>query len=332
MKYFFCTYFDRNFLPRGLTLVDSLKEHCPSFKIFILCLDDFTFDYLSEQNREEVHPIRLADLERHDTELSVSKSNRSKIEYFFTLSPCLPLYILKNFPGTDYITYLDSDLYFFSDPKPIYEELGNKSILIIPHRFPSALKELEIYGKFNVGFQIFKKDEVGLQCLEKWRSQCIDCCNDKLEGDRFADQKYLDEWPHLYRENIVVCNHPGANLAPWNVSNYELAEEVKDVKVNGQPLIFYHFQRLRFIKKKLVTHGLEEYKVYPNKILKDFIYAPYLGALIRKNEIFSQFVDKTERLTKKHSVWQIRKHLKYGRTFLYINDNWCFRFKWKSDY
>jgi hypothetical protein len=332
MKYFFCTYFDRNFLPRGLTLVDSLKKHCPSFKIFILCLDDFTFDYLSGQNGKEVHPIRLTDLEKYDKDLFAAKQNRSKIEYFFTLSPCLPIYILKNFPEAAHITYLDSDLYFFSDPKPIYDELGDKSILIIPHRFPSALKDLEIYGLFNVGFQIFKNDEAGLNCLHRWRSQCIECCKDELEGGRFADQKYLDEWPHLYAKSLVVCSHPGANLAPWNVSNYELTREGESIRISGQPLIFYHFQRLRFIKKRLVTHGLDEYKVYPNKILKDFIYAPYLGALIRKNEVFSHFTDKTERLTQKYSIWQMRKHLKYGRTFFYINDKWCFRFKWKSDY
>ena len=98
MKYFFCTYFDKNFLPRGLTLINSLEKHAGDFKIFILCLDDETHKYFTDYPKTSVQAIRLAELENADQELKASKENRSRIEYFFTLSPCLPLYILNTFP------------------------------------------------------------------------------------------------------------------------------------------------------------------------------------------------------------------------------------------
>ena len=328
--YYFCTYFDQNYLTRALVLIDSLKKHCDPFKIFVLCLDDYTFNYLNKEEKEVVVPIVLSSLEEKDKSLNACKSNRSKVEYFFTLSPCLPLYILENFSGLDHITYLDSDMFFYSSPEPIYQELGSKSIYIIPHRFPKEHIDMADHGIFNVGFQIFRNDETGLACLKRWREQCIEWCYDKLEEKRYADQKYLDEWPDLYKDKLVVSAHTGANLAPWNVKASKLIWEENKVKVDGKNLIFYHFHRLRFIKKRLATHGLENYFAEPDAIIKDHIYAPYMGAMIRKNKQLQRNTDNTGRLYKKYSFKEIKHLLKNGQTFYYLNDHKAFRFKWSG--
>ena len=45
---------------------------------------------------------------------------------------------------------LDADLFFFSDPAPLFEEMGASSVAIIPHRFPAAnAPRFERYGIFN---------------------------------------------------------------------------------------------------------------------------------------------------------------------------------------
>src|SRR5580704_3486074 len=43
----YCTYFDQNFLPFGLALHESLKRHESDFVLHTLCLDEPTFQFLS---------------------------------------------------------------------------------------------------------------------------------------------------------------------------------------------------------------------------------------------------------------------------------------------
>ena len=111
--YHFCTYFDKNYLLRGLTLYRSLAKHCEiPFRFYVLCLDQETFDILGSLGDESIIPVRLEKVESWDKELLVAKQNRSLIEYYFTLSSVFPLYVLEHF-DVDIVTYLDADLMFF---------------------------------------------------------------------------------------------------------------------------------------------------------------------------------------------------------------------------
>ncbi len=77
----------------------SLKENTGAFQLYVLCLDDETATYFKTNTivYPEVVTLRTEDIERQDIALAASKSNRSKVEYYFTLSPCLPLYLLKQY-------------------------------------------------------------------------------------------------------------------------------------------------------------------------------------------------------------------------------------------
>lgn len=275
---YFCTYFDHRYLSRGLALCCSLKEHCPDFKIWILCLSRECHEILSRINLDSVYLIRMEDIEDGDNELLKAKENRTLVEYYFTLTPSLPLYIFNHFSEVDLITYLDSDLYFFSDPKPIYEELEGNSIGIIGHRFPSRLKHLEKVGVYNLSWVSFCRDKNGLNCLRWYRERCNEWCYDRVEGDRYADQKYLDKFEELFKK-VLVIQHKGANLAPWNIANYKITEKNKRIQVDGQPLIFFHFQALKKLMPFLYDSGFSGYQAEFLKIVRDKIYLPYINAL-----------------------------------------------------
>ena len=277
--YYFCTYFDRNYLPRGLALYRSLREHCPEFKLWVLCMDDETHEALTQLDLPEVEPIALQDFEKDDEPLLRAKQNRSRVEYYFTCTPSLPLYVFNHWPEVDLITYLDADLFFFASPAPLFEEFGTGSIAIIGHRFPPHLHHLERVGIYNVGWLSFRRDDSAFACLHWWRERCIEWCYNREEDGRFADQKYLDAWSSRF-QNVVVLEHKGANLALWNLANYHLRSlNGNAVMVDAQPLIFFHFHGLKKIRQWLYNPGWIEYVINPSMVLRRRIYAPYLQTL-----------------------------------------------------
>jgi hypothetical protein len=274
----FCTYFDSRYLTRGLALRVSLLEHAGDFELYVLCLDEATYRTLIGLALPEIIPIHIETLEQSDPELLAAKANRSLIEYYFTTSPVFPLFILRRNPQIEFITYLDADLYFFGPIEPLFAELGEGSAGIIRHRFPPSLAHLEEWGIFNVGCVIFRNDARGIAILSSWREQCLEWCYDRLESTRFADQKYLDAWPDRFA-GVVVLEHRGANVAPWNVGGSDVTVRDGIVFIDDQSLLFYHFHRLRHWGGDWWQLGLAAYGVRAKQVVRDSIYRPYILAL-----------------------------------------------------
>ena len=225
MKYNFCTLFDKNYLYRGLTLYNSLLKTCPDFHLWILCMDTETHIVLTKLNLKKATLITLKEFE--DTELLKIKPTRTNVEYCWTCTPSLPLYILKNNPKLETIAYLDADLFFYSNLMPIYEEFANNSILIIKHRYASKhLSMQKTSGIYNVSMVIWKNDKTGLSCLKEWRKQCLNWCFAKYDDDKFGDQLYLNNWPQKFKK-VHILQHKGSNLAPWNIARYTI-KQVQD--------------------------------------------------------------------------------------------------------
>ncbi len=278
MRYF-CTYFDRRYLVRAMALYQSLKRHAGPFTLWALCFDDFAFQTLARLDLPDFRPVALADFERGDAALLAVKPGRSTVEYYFTCSPSWPLYLLDRHPQIDVLTYLDADLYFFAGLEPIFAEMGDASVLIVGHRFPERLRHLEIHGVYNVGLLSFRSDAAARECLRWWRDRCLEWCGVVPEDGKFADQKYLDDWPRRFPRTRVL-EHKGAGLAPWNGMRYDIRAENGRILVDDEPLIFYHFHGL-----KLFGFGLYDpvllgrgYGDMPRAALR-LLYAPYLRAL-----------------------------------------------------
>lgn len=276
--YHFCTYFDRNYLTRALALYESLREHCQRpFTLWTLCFDDESYAILYSLALEGMRLIPRADFEAGDTELAAARANRSAVEYYWTCTPSLLLYVLRQDPGIDVITYLDADLLFFSDPQPIVEELGDSSILIVPHGYaPEYVHLADSAGIYNVSLLSFRSDHDGLTCLRWWRDRCNEWCYAHMEQGRFGDQKYLDDWPARF-SNVRVSHHPGAGLAPWNLTARTLAIGPDSMLVNDYPLIFFHFHALRILSRRVIRPAPIIYDI-PSAAITT-IFLPYLDRL-----------------------------------------------------
>jgi hypothetical protein len=274
----FCTYFDGNYLLRGLTLYRSLTDTGCEFTLHVLALDAISHHALASLALPNLKPILLADIEAANPDLAPAKANRGRIEYYFTLTPLLPLYVFANEPTAEVVTYLDADLHFHASPDVLLAELGDRSILSCEHRYPPRLHGKLVYGRFNVQFQAFRRDATGLACLQRWRGQCIDWCYDRIDGDRYADQKYLDEWPRLYGDRLGILQHKGGGVAPWNWSLHPMRIEQGTMFIGDQPLVFYHFHGLKIFGPHLVSNGLLDWGLMPYR-QRRWIYGRYVRAL-----------------------------------------------------
>lgn len=269
-KIIYCTYFDKGFLLKGLALHSSLVRHNPDAELWILTFDDYTEKILKKMKLRGVTVIPLRDFE--DKGLLVAKKTRSNIEYMWTTTPSIPLYIFKH-GSTDYVMYLDADEYFFSSANAIIDEVGNCSLLAIEHRFPKGREVLNHdLGRFNVAVNVFKKDKIGIACLTRWRKQCINWCYWKHEDGKLGDQMYLNEWPKLYGDKLVISKNLGVNAAPWNISQYSVSKKGTSIYVNDDKLVCYHFHQFQILtpEKFSRVHGY----IVPKEV-EDGIYTPY---------------------------------------------------------
>lgn len=258
--YNYCTLFDSNYLTRGLAMYESLKQNSDEFHLYIFAFDDRSNELLRKLNLEFVTIISLKEFE--DDELLALKSSRSTGEYCWTCTPSIIKYSIEEF-NLGNCTYLDADLYFFSNPKVLIEEMGEKSVLITEHRYTSEYDQSATSGIYCVQFMTFKNDSNGMKVLNWWRKSCNAWCYARFEDGKFGDQKYLDDWTTRF-EGIHVLKSLGGGLAPWNIQQYKMEEKPFE-------LVFYHFHDFRFLDHTYVDFGYYRLRKKDKKI----IYEPY---------------------------------------------------------
>jgi len=283
MNYNFCALFDKKFLTRGLSLYNSLAENCESdFRFFALCLDEDSYEILNSLGKKNITLIKLASIENGD--LRNVRRDRSMAEYSWTLKPYLPQYIFDNYENVEVLSYLDSDLFFYSSPKPILDELGFGSVLLTPHNIPrEKIKQEEDYGKYNAGFIAFRNDTEGRRCLEWWRSKCLEWCFDQIEPQRQGDQKYLNYFEGMF-SGVVSSKNKGLNLAIWNIKNYgHMIKKIgEEVYVGENKLVFFHFAKFQLYYPPTFILPDSPYDFYsiPSPARK-LIYKSYPKAIYR---------------------------------------------------
>ncbi|QEK12099.1 hypothetical protein FQB35_06760 [Crassaminicella thermophila] len=285
MKNGFCIIMTKYRLYQGIALYYSLNTIMKNLEIFILCIDEETYEILSKLNLINTTLVSIEEIENEV--LLKKKIERPLNAYCWTLKPVFLEYVINKFKNINRITYIDSDMYFFNDPNPIFEEGAKYSVLLSPHNYTRSLKHLEsICGKYNSGFISFKKDIEGLNALKWWKERCIEWCYDKVEEGKFGDQKYLDNIQSIFN-NTYDIKTPGVNIGFWNHGRYKTTIINGKVYINNVQLICYHFAGLRLLSKKEVAFIIG----FKKEFIRD-IYNPYINTLqnvISKVKAISNF-------------------------------------------
>lgn len=311
----YVTLFDSLFLPQGLALHLSMERHAGKYTLWILCVDDEAHEVLSRLDLPNVRLLRLSKLET--SELLAVKPGRSKGEYCWTLTPFAPRFVFEADAGVTRVTYLDADMWFRKEPKPVFREFAasGKNVLITDHAYAPEYDESVSYGQYCVQFMTFTRS--GEPVRKWWEERCVEWCFARNEEGRFADQKYLDDWPERFAEHVHVLQNRELLLAPWNATRFPLGSSVA-----------YHFHGLRLTDKdRVLLQGV--YRL-PARLIED-VYKPYykdIGAAVSRLAL-SGFEIRPQAKAPKFRHW-VRNLL--GRLYRKIGSaiTWLRRSRWST--
>jgi hypothetical protein len=286
MTYNYCTLFDSYYLNRAIAMYESLQKNCPEFRLFIFAFDERSESILLKLNLKNVTIISLNDFE--NDQLRAVKEHRTKAEYCWTCTPSTIHYCITRF-NLDHCTYIDADLYFFSNPNLLVDEMKDNSVLITEHRYTRRYDQSKTSGLYCVQFITFRNTAEGMKVLTWWRDRCIEWCYDRFEAGKFGDQKYLDDWLTRFT-GVHVLQDPGGGVAPWNVQQFDIKQSGDSIKVikketgTEHDLVFFHFHAVRFLKDEWVDLGS-----YALSTAAKTVYLIYLEHIVRVNTLLAQF-------------------------------------------
>ena len=265
----FVTLFDSLFLPQGLALHISMERYIKNYTLWILCVDDQTHEVLIKLNLSNVRLLKLSKLETEA--LLAIKPTRSKGEYCWTLTPFALRFVFEADSDVLRVTYLDADLWFLKDPASIFREfdLSNKQVLITDHGYAPEYDQSATSGQYCVQFMVFNRQ--GGELVRKWwEERCIEWCYARLEDNKFGDQKYLDQWPEHFSNDVHVLVHKEWTLAPWNATRFPYGDG-----------LFWHFHAFRLVGRHGRCISKADFGHYSlPQVTQNYVYKPYVNDIV----------------------------------------------------
>ena len=270
----FCTKFDHYYLDRGLALYDSLQRWAPGSGLHVLALSPQCAAFMEALSLPHVRVLRTDDLCRLEPRLAAAKDNRNQAAYVFTQTPFLVLAALQDLSEGQQLVYIDADTSFFSSPAPVAEAAREYDVCLTRHNFAAHSQPTELYGEFNTGWVGFRRTPAAMACAGWWAERCLEWCHDRPEQGKFADQKYLEEFPRM-NARVLTLSDPGVNCAPWNVSGRRFRNRNGQIFVDDNKLIHFHFSLLQKITPFCVAPRLGQQLVLNTRGLRRHVYSPY---------------------------------------------------------
>lgn len=259
----FVTLYNSLFLPQGLALYQSMERHLNFYTLWVLCIDDETYDVLSQLDLTNVRLLQLSKLETE--KLLEVKKERSAGEYCWTLTPFAPRFVFEADLTVNRVTYVDADLWFRKNPHAIFSEFAEsgKHVLITDHAYAPEHDQSAVSGQYCVQFMTFVRGK-SEAVRSWWEKKCLEWCFNRVEAERFGDQKYLDVWPEIFGDDVHVLKSQELAMAPWNATRFPCSGSV-----------FWHFHGVRLMrvfKKYFIEMG--DYPLPP--VVVSGVYYPYM--------------------------------------------------------
>ena len=284
-----CTVSDNNYLIKGLTLYDSLKEYSEDFILHYLCIDDTSFNKLTQFESKSLKVWNVTELLNNNNDL-LNLKNTDYRYFCWSLASYFSNFLMEKYNKS--ITYIDSDILLYDNVDIILNAIDDKDVGIFRHRqFSLSIDVPE--GHYNVGIVYFKNNDIGKKILNWWSDAVLHKKHPHLST--CGDQKYLEEFPRMC-SNIFIDGEIGHG-APWQwqLFNYDDYETDGTIIWEGkkQKLIFSHFSQFNY--------NLENDTYLPSS--QHHIYTPL--TMYTNNEglkiIYDDYFDKIKKVYNKYN-------------------------------
>ncbi|KZE63410.1 hypothetical protein AWM68_15455 [Fictibacillus phosphorivorans] len=251
----FCTSVCANHLALAKVLAKSINEHMPGSKI-VVCLVEKELPDIKE-GLEIFDEIVLAkDMGFANYEQIIFKY--SQYEAAGASKGQLCQYVFNNYPSESHVVYLDADTQVFGPFTEVMEAFRSHSIVLTPHLLNPTYDPNFLFGEFallnsgiyNTGFFALKRSKESQDFLD-WLCERLEqhCYQNPVQG-LFIEQKWFDLVP-IFFDKVFTLNHPGYNIAYWNVFERNFTRSNSGYSVNGTSFRFFHFSALNYIKDTL---------------------------------------------------------------------------------
>ena len=242
----YCTILAQNYLPKAMTLAESLHRHHPDAELVVLLIDALRDEDLPVV--PDVPGVRLvstAALGLPERKVLHLTTIYNLVEFATAIKPVLFQRLLEE---ADQAVYLDPDTYVTApmEELPVDLAASEGGILLTPHYLAPVGTEGEFgeghllhVGVYNLGFCAFDR-RAGAFLDWWWGHLENECLWDPMSG-LFVDQKWVDLGAAFF---AATCwRHPGYNVSIANLHERPLVEDERGYRIasTGDPLRLYHF-------------------------------------------------------------------------------------------
>jgi hypothetical protein len=294
----------KNFLPQARTLGDSLARWCPGMPFHVVLADESAGEI--DLARE-----RYPTVEAKDLGLPAYRDMAFKydlVEFATSIKPFVFHHLFERH-GYAKVLYLDPDMYVYRDLEPIFAMLHEHFLVLTPHMLEMATSDrgaiseetILFVGAYNLGFAGLNSSPDGRRVVDWWKTRLAK----KGYADRWdalhVDQKWMDLLPGFFDRGVLVSRHPGINVSHWNMHERELTAADGEYRVNGQPLLVFHFSGFDPKRPDLITGPHKQTLVtLENRPAYRPLFEDYAAHLLRNQDeverlpyAFSRFADGT---------------------------------------
>lgn len=239
----FFTSICSNYLPKAMTLAESVKRHCKGAQ-FVLCLVERAAPAAATEYEHFDEVVLAKDAGWDDFDRFMFR--HAIVEASTAVKAQFMLDLLRRYPKESKFVYLDPDVRVYSEFAELDQMLNGSTIVLCPHLLRPGNIDMEIsslaHGCYNLGFLAIRRSDNALAFLRWWAERLLQFCYDDMNRGIFTDQRWVDLAPCFF--DVTVLKHHGYDFATWSLLNSDLRELNGSYVVNGDPLRFIHFSGL----------------------------------------------------------------------------------------